>query len=240
MPSFRLTIAAMRLFKRRHRSGLEVWFIEIRRGQRYSTGCLVGQDDAEAEALFNKVKKDAQKGKLARLYDEDSPLLLTEFAREYLEHGRRLSKSPHSLRKDEQALRYFVTFAGSQVRLADITRRLVESWLVQLPMKPVSRNTYFRHFKAALGKAVDWDYLKRNPCRGIKQLRDDELPPRALAPEEIGRLLGLSGQGIDHPVVGEIDVVGTPIGGIGNHVVAFDAGVIRRQQHGGRQQKNQK
>lgn len=189
MPSFRINIASMRLFKRRHKSGLEVWFIEISRGKRYSTGCVVGVDDAEAETLFEKVKKDAKKGKLAHLYDEPSPMLLADFAKEYIEHGRRLNKSPFSLRKDEQTLRYFLNFAGGQVHLADINRRLVESWLASLNMKPVSRNTYFRHFKAALGKAVDWDYLKKNPCRGIKQIRDDELPPRALTPDEIGRLL---------------------------------------------------
>ena len=37
---------SMRMFKRRHKSGLEVWFIEISRGKRYSTGCVVGTDDA--------------------------------------------------------------------------------------------------------------------------------------------------------------------------------------------------
>ena len=73
---------SMRMFKRRHKSCLEVWFIEISRGKRYSTGCVVGVDDAEAQTLFEKVKKDAKKGKLAHIYNEDSPMLLADFAKE--------------------------------------------------------------------------------------------------------------------------------------------------------------
>jgi len=180
---------SMRLFKRRHRSGKLVWYIEITRGRRYSTGCEVGKDDAEACRLFNLPRKDYQAGKLAFLADRPSRMPLSDFAAEYLEHGRRTNKARGTLTKDEQALRYFLNFAGPQIRLSDINRRLVESWLASLDMKPVSRNTYFRHFKAALSKAVDWDYLKRNPCRGVKQLRDQEPPPRSLTVQEIEALL---------------------------------------------------
>jgi len=90
---------------------------------------------------------------------------------------------------DKLSLRKFLEFAGSQVRLSEINRRLVESWLASLDMKPVSRNTYFRHLKAALSKAVEWEYLKRNPCQGIKQLRDQEPPLRALSVEEVQQIL---------------------------------------------------
>jgi len=180
---------SMRLFKRRHRSGKFFWYIEIKRGRRYSTGCEVGKDDAEAHRLFNKARKEYLAGKLSFLTDSPSRMLLADFAQEYLDHGRRTNKARATLTKDEQALRYFLNFAGSQIRLSEINRRLVESWLASLDMKPVSRNTYFRHFKAALSKAVDWDYLKRNPCQGVKQLRDQEPPPRSLTVQEIEALL---------------------------------------------------
>jgi integrase len=65
----------------------------------------------------------------------------------------------------------------------------VSDWLSSLDMKPVSQNTYFRHFKAALNQAVAWDYLKANPCTKVKTARVDELPPRCLTREEVIRLL---------------------------------------------------
>lgn len=180
----------MRLFPRRHKSGRQVWFIEFGRGRRRSTGCVVGEDDAEARRLYRLARRDYLAGKLAHLTGQASALLLADFAAEYLEHGRRTNKAPATLTKDEQALRYFQAYAGPRVRLSEINRRTLEGWLASLTrLKPVSRNTYFRHLKAALGKAVDWDYLKTNPARGIKQLRDHEPPPRALSPDEISRLL---------------------------------------------------
>lgn len=53
----------------------------------------------------------------------------------------------------------------------------------------VSANTWFRHFKAAMSKAVDWKYLKENPCQGVKQLAVDEPLPRYLTQDEFARIL---------------------------------------------------
>lgn len=181
---------SMRLFPRRHPSGKLIWYIEFDRGRRRSTNCEVGREDAEARRLYKLAKRDYLAGKLASLSDRPGRLLLADFAREYLEHGRRTNKAKATLTKDEQALRYFLAFAGGKIHLGAINRRLIESWLASLTrLKPVSRNTYFRHLKAALQKAVDWDYLKSNPCRGVRQLRDHEDPPRALSPGEVARLL---------------------------------------------------
>jgi integrase len=56
-------------------------------------------------------------------------------------------------------------------------------------VKRVSANTWFRHFKAAMSKAVDWKYLKENTCQGVKQLAVDEPMPRYLTQDEFARIV---------------------------------------------------
>jgi integrase len=180
---------SMRLFKRKNKSGKLVWYIEFDRSSRRSTGCMVGQDDAEAHRIFSAAKKEYLAGKLAHLTGQPARVLLSDFFQEYLEHGARMNKSRATLRMDRISLEKFIHYAGARVRLTDITMKMVEQWRDSLDMKPVSKNTYFRHLKAALSKAVDWDYIKSNPCLKIKKVREDELPPRCLTAEETTRLL---------------------------------------------------
>jgi integrase len=181
--------SSVRLFKRKHKSGKQIWYIAFDRLRQRSTGCIVGQDDAEAKRIFAAARKEFLAGKLAHLTGEPTRMLLSYFVREYLEHGARMNKSRATLKMDRLALEKFIHYAGAQVRLTEITLKMVEQWRDSLDMKPVSKNSYFRHLKAALQKAVDWDYLKTNPCLKIKMVKEDELPPRCLTADEVTRLL---------------------------------------------------
>jgi hypothetical protein len=119
---------SMRLFKRKNKSGKLVWYIEFDRSRRRSTGCMVGQDDAEAHRIFSAAKKEYLAGKLAHLTGQPARVLLSDFFQEYLEHGARMNKSRATLRMDRISLEKFIHYAGARIRLTDITMKMVEQW----------------------------------------------------------------------------------------------------------------
>jgi integrase len=163
------------------------WHVEIDRRTRRS---LRTRDEGVAQRRLEKLEKKARAGKLAFLRGESQTIKFKVFAEEYLEHSFQ-TKRPFTHQTDCQALRRALETFGGATPLGKITRRQVDAWLASLgqQVKRTSANTWFRHFKAAMSKAVDWKYLKENPCRGVKQLRVDAPLPRYLEKEEIKRLL---------------------------------------------------
>jgi integrase len=163
------------------------WHVEIDRRTRRS---LHTRDEQTARRRLKEVEKKALAGKLAYLTGQPKTIKFADFVDEFLEHSFQ-TKRPFTHQTDCQALRRALQSFGGATPLGNITRRQVDSWLAAMgqQVKRTSANTWFRHFKAAMSKAVDWKYLKENPCRGVKQFRVDEPLPRYLEKDEITRLL---------------------------------------------------
>jgi site-specific recombinase XerD len=169
---------------KKHENGF--YYIIYDRKRRRSLGT---KDKALAERLFRRGRREYLEGKIIGL-EGGAGKPLVEFWEEYEEY-RFKTASKFSQQTDRQAFRVFRQALGDETRLGRISRKQVEKALANLGerVSPVSANTWFRHFKAALGKAVQWGYLKSNPCQGIKQLRPQEAYPRFLSEEEFDRLL---------------------------------------------------
>jgi integrase len=164
-----------------------IWYAEFDRKIRIS---LKTADEKMARKSFDRLKKAWLTRNLAILEGRPPTKKLSDFAREFLEWSQE-TKRPFTFQTDKQALRRAQEYFGPGTSLAAITRHRADLWLAAMgqEVKRVSANTWLRHFKAALSKAVDWKYLKENPCQGVKQLREQYSFPRFLTKEEVHQLL---------------------------------------------------
>jgi integrase len=164
-----------------------IWYAEFDRKVRIS---LKTADEKLANKSYERLTKAWLTRNLAILEGRPPTKRLEDFAEEYLEWSFQ-TKRPFTTQTDSQALRRALRYFGPATPLGAITRRQVDLWLAAMgqEVKRVSANTWLRHFKAAMSKAVDWKYLKANPCQGVKQLAIDEPLPRYLAQEEFARIL---------------------------------------------------
>jgi integrase len=162
------------------------WYAELDRKTRIS---LKTSDEKLAGKSYEKLKKAWLNRNLARLEGRTPVKKLAVFAREFLEWSQE-TKRPFTFQTDKQALRRALDYLGHASSLSSITRRQMDLWLSAMAqdVKRVSANTWFRHFKAILAKAVEWGYLKTNPCQGVKLLAIDEPLPRYLTQAEWQRL----------------------------------------------------
>ena len=110
----------------------------------------------------------------------------------------------HKLRFHSHIKYYFDKYP-----LDEITPDVIESWLLHLSdkiiscgngnvndnekpegkkMKPQTINLVFRTFKLMMNEAVRTKILKDNPCRDVKELKEEELKRDILTVEEVRRL----------------------------------------------------
>jgi integrase len=175
----------MNLGMRLYRRDNGVWYIAKTRNIRVS---LETRDEKTARRIFNNQKRIFLANKLVALQQGLESRTLAGFAREYLDYAAKV-KRPATVRADSLALRRLMVALGPEIPLGKISRRQLDLFLTSLTVKPVSANTYLRHLKAAFSRAVAWDYLKTNPCQGIKERPVDQNLPRYLTPQEVDRLL---------------------------------------------------
>jgi len=147
-------------------------------------------DRRTAERIHKKIQGDIVK----RIFkiEDISPAKskdLDEFTKEYLEYSQN-----HKARKtylwDELTLRNFAKFLDRK-NIESINSRIIDQYL-NSRVKEVKKSTVnieFRHLKAAFSKAVQWDYIEKNPFIGIRQFSIPKGTPLYLSEEEIRILL---------------------------------------------------
>jgi integrase len=163
------------------------WYVLYGRKTRKS---LKTRDRAEARELFQELRTAYRQQRLTLLQTGCRPIRLVDFWEEYEEYRFKTAR-PFTCQADRQAFRVFRQALGDDTHLHKITRQRLEKALAALgqQVSPVSANTWFRHFKAALSKAVAWGYLAANPCQGIKLLKTQGDFPRFITEAEFSRLL---------------------------------------------------
>ena len=147
----------MRLF--RYVNGY--YYIAFSRGKNKS---LRTKDKAIAERIFRKTKREILLGKIIDL-TKHTNITLSEFTKEYIEHGEGINKSPSSIRSDSLALRTLQEHMGNK-NLRSITIKVLDEFNSEILRSGKSiptLNTYIRRLRAAFNKAVEWDYIEKNP-----------------------------------------------------------------------------
>ena len=90
------------------------------------------------------------------------------------------------------ALRKLILATGETIRLDRITPKHVDDFISDCKRSGLmdsSINLYIRHMKSSMNKAVDWGYIKANPLRQIKQIKERQRIPRFIQKKEIAGFL---------------------------------------------------
>lgn len=174
-----------------------VWF-HIRRGKNRTTYCLrwfgedgrvrtqaVGPDKKLAEQLRRQRESELNSG----AFREVQAVKLGAFAEEHvmLMAGQ---VTPSTLEDQRATLARFIAYCGER-ELGAVTPRVVEGFFASrlTEVRPATANKDMRTLKAILQRAVKRGYLRENPFRGLKPVREAERDMRVLSAEEVERLL---------------------------------------------------
>ena len=169
---------SMRLFQREN--GIQ--YVEFERGKKKS---LRTRNKAEAIRLFNKLKREYLAGRLIIL-KEGTKVPLSQFTQEYLEWAKE-NRSEETYTKARHTLNRLREVVGD-VFIQNLSKRHLDEYVSHLLSCGLSRvtvNVHIRTLKAALSKAVEWEYIKENPFKGYKLLKVQQKPPRFLLPDQI-------------------------------------------------------
>jgi integrase len=162
-----------------------------RRGSRRQRKVWIGEDPALAPSEARKAAEEL----IAKARLDDLPLekererwLLQEFlGKHYLPWAEGHLKDPAGQRGQ---LRRFSDWGN--LYLDEIDKLLVENWRNRRLSDGASPGTVNRNvvvIRAVLSKAVEWEFLKEHPLRGLKRLKvDTGVEPRMLSEDERRKL----------------------------------------------------
>jgi len=169
----------MRLFLRKN----GWWYYQITRNRPKS---LKTKDKSEAAQLYRAIKKRYLAGKIKEL-DPDKSISISEFKTVFLSRHTEIADDTKSAY--ELAFRLFCDSVGGSTMLSRAGLQIdkFKADCLARGCKKVSINTYLRHTKAILGKAVKWGYLEKRP--EIELYRIGRRHPQILSSDEIQLLL---------------------------------------------------
>jgi integrase len=178
----------MSVFRRRFNDGRlsKDWYINYRiHGKQYKR--KIGPNKKLAEQIMHDIEIEQNKGEYLGIH-ETKKILFSDFAREYLAFAKS-TKAPSTyagnVREMQRLLR---TFDGD---LSKLTTGQIEKYKVQRSqeVKPATVNRELALLKHMLTKAVEWSYLKSNPAKPVKLLKESPGRLRYLELEEVEHLL---------------------------------------------------
>lgn len=167
-------------------SGVMSFYAELGRGQRMRIGRAgVIKADAAREKARTAIAE-------AAAGNDPRPRMKRDNARnfsEFVEKVYRPWAETHTKRADETVYRLLTAFPDFQKRRLDqITAHDIERWRadrIKGGTGPSTVNRYMDDLKSCLNKAVGWGYLKENPAKGMKRLKNTADPtPRYLSDDE--------------------------------------------------------
>lgn len=167
---------SMRLFKRKNNG---VYYVEFARNQIRS---LKTKDEGEAKTLYAAIKEEYLAGRLEQITGKCTKSL-QDFYKEYLEIGPDLEDSKSTFYANRLALRKLRAIAGGHIKLDKISKRHMDILIAQCrrdKLSVASINNYIRHSKAILTRAKEWNYIKVNPLRNVRQIKTESKTPKAI------------------------------------------------------------
>lgn len=164
----------------------KIWYFYWQQNEKKHGKSLGTESKEEANVLKGEEDKKlfSQRHGIAHPH-----LLWRTFKKDYLEYSK--TKKRHgTYEKDRLVLDNFERLMVPHA-LTEITNRIVETFIQKIAARASksTANLYYRHLKAAINKAIEWNYMGSSPFRGVKQFRLPVRAPRFLTTDEIKRLL---------------------------------------------------
>ena len=175
-----ITALHMRLYKKRG-----IWYVALPGNIRRS---LKTKDKEMAGRLYNRIKKEALLGNIIQI-NKSQQITLSNYIKEYLEHSKAHKKHSTYLR-DKYSINKLLEHVGNRL-LKTITPKMLDKFhtdLINAGHKPSGVAITFRHCRAALSKAVSWDYIKTNPYNRAGKIRVEKKPPRFYSEDELKKI----------------------------------------------------
>ncbi len=146
---------------------------------------------ADARAVRDQIKREHDDG----LKFEGSRITFEKMCEVWTETRKTVGNANEkTIALDAQRLSHLYPYIGS-MKLADINPKSIELLMATLRkesgLSGTTLNKIFSLVKRVLEKAVDYDYIPRNPCAKVQAPRKCEPKRNALSVEEGARLMGV-------------------------------------------------
>jgi len=158
-----------------------------RNGQRIQES--TGQTDKAAANILKKHYDRLEKSYPLSGTPLQNAIKFSEYLREYLEL-RKNRVAEKTITRDRQAMESLMNSAGD-LFLTRIRAEHIEKWLSELlqTRKQATANCLLRHCKACFNYAVKLNYIRDNPTKEIKAIREPEKAIRILTQSEVTDIL---------------------------------------------------
>ncbi len=162
------------------------WFIDYYNGRK-RVRIVIGASKKLAEQVFAKKLTELAEGKYLDKVTLPS-ITMVDFSKLYLDTYSKPKK--RSWRTDEKRFNVLNRAMGKQL-IGDIKQIDIERYLAGLLDKkaPATANRYLALLRNMFNKAVEWNYLQKNPVSRIKKFKENSERMRFLSKEEVTKLL---------------------------------------------------
>jgi len=163
------------------------WYIDYYlKGQRKRR--KIGPSKKLAQQVLQDVRLKIAKGEYLGVYDEKK-ILFEEFGQQYLSFSE-ANKAKSTQQRDRFSVAQLTSvFKGKY--LFEITARMIEKYKASRLRKvaPATVNRELACLKHMFTKAIEWGYLKTNPVKMVKLLKEPPGWLRYLRPKDVRKLL---------------------------------------------------
>jgi integrase len=148
----------------------------------------IGSQKTVAELALKDVKVKIAKGEYLGIYEEKKTLL-KDFSKKYLKMVQP-NLSPTSYARFEGIINNHLEKAFP-CYLYKISKKQIQEYIQKRSeeVEPATINQETKRLRHMLNKAIEWGYLKENPCKGIKNMKEPSGRIRYLSRDEIDKLL---------------------------------------------------
>lgn len=163
------------------------WYIDYYvKGQRKRK--KIGPSKKLALQVLQDVQLKLAKGEYLGIYQEKK-IPFDEYVKKYLDFSK-ANKANSSHRRDEVSTDHLKSFFKGKY-VFEVTPRLIEKYKIKRLEKvgPAAVNRELACLKHMYSKAIEWGYVKENPAKGIKLLKEPPGRLRYLSPEEVDSLI---------------------------------------------------
>jgi integrase len=163
------------------------WYIDYYvKGQRKRK--RIGRSKKLALQVLQDVQLKIAKNEYLGIHAEKK-VLLKEYVKQYLAFSE-ANKTKSSYTRDTISTAHLVSFFKGKY-LFEINSQMIEKYKIFRLEKvgPASINRELACLKHMYTKAIEWGYIKENPAKNVKLLKEPPGRLRYLSPEEVERLL---------------------------------------------------